>query len=163
MTRVFSFKMGRDGSSRVYPESGVDDGRSTRRRTTASNEDASREFAQINRYHVSLLPYFLEKLKNIQDGDAQPARQDADHLRIADGRLERAQPQALPAVPRSATPTACSKGNMHLKAPDGTPMANAMLTRAARPRPRTTCESFGDSTGTLESERGADDASVVDG
>ena len=27
------------------------------------------EFAKINRYHVSMLPYFLEKLKNTPDGD----------------------------------------------------------------------------------------------
>ena len=27
------------------------------------------EFAKLNRYHVSLLPYFLEKLKNTPDGD----------------------------------------------------------------------------------------------
>ena len=43
--------------------------RSTPRRITTSARIASREFAKINRYHVSMMPYFLEKLKNTPDGD----------------------------------------------------------------------------------------------
>ena len=69
ITRVFSFKMGRDGSSRVYPESG-----SERPFHPAShhggNERGVKEFQLINKYHVSLLPYFLQKLKDIQEGEA---------------------------------------------------------------------------------------------
>ena len=60
LTRVFSFKMGRDASGRVYPESGT-----TRGFHPASHhgerEDRVLEFAKINTYHVSLIPYFLEK------------------------------------------------------------------------------------------------------
>src|SRR5262249_2545959 len=68
LTRVFSFKMGRDASSRVYPESGVTKGfhPSSHHGNKPSNIV---EFSQINRYHVGLLPYFLEKLQSIQDGD----------------------------------------------------------------------------------------------
>jgi hypothetical protein len=59
VTRVFSFKMGRDASSRVYPESGVTKGfhPSSHHGNKPSNIT---EFGQINRYHVSLLPYFLK-------------------------------------------------------------------------------------------------------
>ena len=98
-TRVFSFKMGRDGSARVYPESGV---RSAFHPASHHGEREERvtDFMKINRYHVSMVPYFMKKLKETPDGDAEPARQHADHLRLADGQLERAQPQALPAVPR---------------------------------------------------------------
>ncbi|HUE84654.1 MAG TPA: DUF1552 domain-containing protein, partial [Vicinamibacterales bacterium] len=69
VTRVFSFKMGRDASGRVYPESGVAKG------FHSSSHHGGKpagvlEFAQINRYHVSLLPYFLAKLQSSQDGDA---------------------------------------------------------------------------------------------
>ena len=96
ITRVFSFKMGRDASSRVYPESGVSKG--FHPASHHGNKPASvTEFAQINRYHVGLLPYFLEKLQAIQDGGAIAARQEPDHLRLADGRRQRPQPQALPA------------------------------------------------------------------
>ena len=68
VTRVFSFKMGRDASSRVYPESGVSKG--FHPSSHHGNRPAAvTEFAQINRYHVSLLPYFLDKLAAIQDGE----------------------------------------------------------------------------------------------
>ena len=73
---------------------------STPRRTTATARIASLEFAKINKYHVSMLPYFLEKLKNTPDGDSNLLDNTLVHLRLADGQLERAQPQALPAVPR---------------------------------------------------------------
>ena len=69
LTRVFSFKMGRDASGRTYPESGT-----TRGFHPASHhgerEDRVLEFAKINTYHVSLIPYFLNKLKSIPDGEA---------------------------------------------------------------------------------------------
>src|SRR5262249_38143103 len=69
ITRVFSFKFARDSSSRTYPESG----------TTAGFHNASHhgekeegilDYAKINKYHVSLIPYFLQKLKDTPDGDA---------------------------------------------------------------------------------------------
>ena len=68
-TRVFSFKLGRDASSRSYPESGT---------KTAfhpashhgEREDRIVDFAKINNYHVSMVPYFLEKLRNTPDGDS---------------------------------------------------------------------------------------------
>ena len=66
VTRVVSFKMGRDSSGRVYPNSGTD-----RPFHSAShhggNEKAVLEFQKINRYHVSLLPY-LDKLEATTDG-----------------------------------------------------------------------------------------------
>ena len=68
VTRVFSFKMGRDASSRVYPESGVAKG--FHPSSHHGNRPAAvTEFAQINRYHVSLLPYFMDKLAAIQEGE----------------------------------------------------------------------------------------------
>ena len=66
VTRVFSLKMGRDSSARVFAESGSD-----RPFHPASHhggrEEAILDFAKINRYHVSMLPYFLEKLQSIQE------------------------------------------------------------------------------------------------
>ena len=76
---------------------------STARSTPTSHhgerENTILEFARINHYHVSMVPYFLEKLKNTRRRRRHPARQLAGHLRLADGRLARPQPQALPAVP----------------------------------------------------------------
>ena len=69
MTRVISFKTGRDASSRVVPGERHRARASTRRRTTAGPRRRVMEFNMINRYHVSMLPYFLDKMKNAMDGD----------------------------------------------------------------------------------------------
>ena len=65
---MFSFKLSRDVSGRVFPESGVMEGfhNASHHR---GREKTVMDFAKINRYHVSLIPYFLEKLKSIQEGD----------------------------------------------------------------------------------------------
>src|SRR5215471_5275856 len=68
ITRVFSFKLGRDGSARVYPESGAPLPFHPASHH-GDNEPRVLQFGQINKYHVSLVPYFLEKLKSIQEGD----------------------------------------------------------------------------------------------
>ena len=62
ITRVFAFKMGRDGSSRAYPESGVTNGFHPASHHQ-DREDRIREFEKINRYHIAQLPYFLDKLR----------------------------------------------------------------------------------------------------
>ena len=51
ITRVFSFKLGRDGSNRVYPESGST-GAFHIVSHHAENPERVREFAKINAYHV---------------------------------------------------------------------------------------------------------------
>ncbi len=62
LTRVFSFKMSRDVSGRVFPESGVWKV-STTRLTTANQEKTVVELSKINRYHVGLVPYFLDEAR----------------------------------------------------------------------------------------------------
>jgi hypothetical protein len=52
-TRVFAFKLGRDASNRVYPESGFK-GAFHSSSHHQEKEDRILDFAKINRYHVSL-------------------------------------------------------------------------------------------------------------
>lgn len=125
LTRVFSFKMGRDGSSRTYPESGSD-----KPFHPASHhgggEKGVKDFFLINKYHVGMLPYFLDKLKNISEGDGNLL----DKTMIlygspmADGNLHNHRRCPLIVLGHANGKLA---GNVHVKAPDGTPMANAML------------------------------------
>ena len=145
-TRVFSFKMGRDSSARVFPESGTD-----KPFHPASHhggrEEAILDFHLINKYHVSMLPYFLEKLSAIQEGDSHLL----DKTMIiygspmADGNLHNHRRAPLIALGGA---NGAMEGNMHLKAPDGTPMANAMLS-FMHALGHTDMDSFGDSTGDL--------------
>ena len=149
VTRVFSFKMGRDASSRVYPESGI-----TKGFHPASHHGNKHgnvlEFAQINRYHVSLLPYFLEKLQSIQDGDASLLDRSAIVYGspMADGNIHNHKrcPLIVLGGANGRLP-----GNVHVKASAGTPMANAMLDVMHRIG-LNDIDQFGDSTGTLPLE-----------
>ena len=146
VTRVFSFKMGRDASSRVYPESGVAKGFHPASHHGNKHGNIT-EFAQINRYHASLLPYFLEKLQSIQDAEASLL----DRTLIVYG-----SPMGDPNIhnhkrcPLIVLGGANGRlpGNVHLKAQPGTPMANVMLT-IMHAIGLTDIERFGDSTGTF--------------
>jgi hypothetical protein len=142
MTRVFSLKMSRDVSGRVFPESGVDNGFHPQSHTTG--EQGVTDFYRINKYHVSLLPYLLEKLESATEGD----RTLLDKTLIAygspmgDGNLHNHR-----RVPFITLGGANGKlpGEMHLRAPDGTPLANVMLS-LMHVLGMEDVESFGDST-----------------
>jgi hypothetical protein len=145
-TRVFSFKMGRDSSARVFPESGTD-----RPFHPASHhggrEDAILDFFLLNRYHVGMLPYFLERLESLQEGDGTLL----DKTMIiygspmADGNLHNHRRAPLFVLGGANGRLA---GQQHIKAPNGTPMANAMLS-LMHSLGMDDETSFGDSTGAL--------------
>jgi hypothetical protein len=146
MTRVFSFKLGRDASSRVYPESGVMTGFHPASHH-GNNPARVREFAEINRYHVGLLPYLLEKLHTTMDGDTPLLQKTAIVYGspMADGNTHNHRRCPLLVLGGANGRHA---GNRHVMAPDGTPMANAMLELLHRLGVDDVAQ-FGDSTGTL--------------
>ena len=144
MTRVFSFKMGRDASGRVYPSSGIDKGFHPASHH-GDKEKNIEEFFQINQYHVGMLPYFFEKLQSIQEEGASLL----DKTMVIYG-----SPMGDPNVhnhkrcPLFVVGGAAGKldGGVHLRAEPGTPMANVMLTLMQK-LGFEDMVSFGDSTG----------------
>ena len=105
ITRVFAFKLGRDASNRVYPESGFK-GAFHSASHHGEREERILDFAKINtlpRQHGAVLPREAEEHAGRR---RQPARQHAGDLRLADGRLEPAQPQARARCSSPATPAA---------------------------------------------------------
>ncbi len=125
VTRVFSFKMGRDASSRVYPESGVSKG--FHPSSHHGNKPAAvTEFAQINRYHASLLPYFMEKLQSIQEGGQSLLDKSliVYGSPMGDGNVH--NHKRCPLVLLGGAHGRL-KGNVHHRAEAGTPMANVLL------------------------------------
>jgi Protein of unknown function (DUF1552) len=146
VTRVFSFKMGRDASSRVYPESGVSKG--FHPSSHHGNKPASvTEFAQINRYHVSLLPYFMAKLQAIEEGGQSLLDKSliVYGSPMGDGNVHNHKrcPLVLLGGAHGRLP-----GNVHHRADAGTPMANVLLS-ALHMAGLDDMTQFGDSTGTF--------------
>jgi hypothetical protein len=143
LTRVFSFKMSRDVSGRVFPESGVLEGfhNASHHR---GQEKTVVELSKINRYHVSLIPYFLEKLKSRQEGEANLLEKTIVLYGspIGDPNIHNHKrcPLFLAGHGGGRIP-----GGLHLKAADGTPMANVMLT-LLHDLELDDLQSFGDST-----------------
>jgi Protein of unknown function (DUF1552) len=125
ITRVFSFKLGRDASNRVFADSGV----KTAFHSASHHQDRDdriRDFQKINTYHISMIPYFLNKLKDTPDGE----RNLLDNTLVLYGSpMGNSNVHNHKRCPLFLAGHAGGglKGNLHIKAADGTPMANAML------------------------------------
>ena len=156
-TRVFSFKMGRDASSRVYPESGVSTGFHPASHHQ-DREDRILEFEKINRYHIGLLPYFIKKLKETPDGDRSLLENTLVLYGSPMGNSNIHNHKKCPLILLGHAGGAI-RGGLHIKAADATPMANPMLS-VMHTLGLTDVASFGDSTGTLDLNA-APDATVA--
>jgi len=68
ITRVSTLLYARDLTARVYPESGTN---ISFHGGSHHAEDPKRiaEYAKLNRYHVAMLAYFIDKLRSTPDGD----------------------------------------------------------------------------------------------
>ena len=124
VTRVFSFKMGRDGSGRAYPESGVKTGFHPASHHQEKPERIQ-DFAKINKYHIGMLPYFFDKLKKTMEGDKNLFESTVVLYGSPMGDSNVHNHKRCPLF--FAGHGAGLKGGLHIKTPDGTPMANALL------------------------------------
>ena len=104
------------------------------------------QFAVINRYHVKMLAFFLERLQATPDGDGNLL----DHSMIlygsslSDGNEHNFDP--LPVVLAGGASGAL-KGNRHLRHAAKTPMSNLLLAMLHKMGARV--DSIGDSTAAL--------------
>jgi hypothetical protein len=147
ITRVFAFKLGRDASNRVFPESGFKGAFHSASHHQEKDEKIL-DFAKINKYHVGMIPYFLEKLKNTPDGDGTLLD---NSLIVYGSPMGDSNVHNHKRVPLFIAGHAggALRGNLHVRAAEGTPMANAMLT-VAHKLGLDEITSFGDSTGELD-------------
>jgi len=145
VTRVSTFKLSRDTSNRTFPESGC----STPFHSASHHQekpDTIEEKAKINRYHVGMFAYFLEKLKNTPDGDGNLL----DHSLIlygspmGDGHVHGHKRVPMVLAGRAGGRV---KGNLHVRAKDDTPQANLLLTIVQTLG--VTTDKVGDSTATF--------------
>ena len=146
ITRVISMMYARDTSGAVYPQSGVRDGFhvASHHSNVRANMD---KYALINRYHVQLLAYFLEKLRATPDGDGSLL----DHSLILYGSSmsngNQHDHDPLPVVLAGGA-AGQLKGGRHMKYAPHTPMSNLLL--AILDKFGVQAERQGDSTGKLD-------------
>ena len=147
ITRVFAFKLGRDASNRVYTESGFK-GAFHSASHHGEREDRILDFQKINTYHVGLVPYLLGKLKNTPDGDGTLL----DNTLViygspmGDSNLHNHKRVPLFLAGRAGGQL---KGGLHLRAADGTPLANVMLS-VMQKLGLESVQQFGDSTAAFD-------------
>ncbi len=145
MTRVISFKIGRDASNRTLPESGSDKGFHPSSHH-GDNVEAIQEFNTICKYRMSHMARFLQQLENTADGDANLLEQTMIIWGSPMGDANVHNHRRCPLIVLGGA-NGAHRGGAHVKAADGTPMANAMLTLLNRLGHG--LESFGDSSGEL--------------
>lgn len=145
VTRVSAFKMSRDVNNRIFPNSGV-----TNPFHTLSHHievpSIIAEFAKLNRYHVGVVAYFLNRLKDTPDGDGNLL----DHSMVLYGSpmgdSNTHDHRRLPIL-LAGHASGALHGNLHHVCPEGTPHGNTLLTMLQKLGVE--AERFGDSTSSL--------------
>jgi hypothetical protein len=144
VTRVSTFKMSRDVCMRVFAESGV----TTPFHSCSHHGETPAhiaEFAKINKYHVSLLSYYFEKLKNTPDGDGSLLDHSLTLYGSPMGDSNVHNHKRLPLFLMGHGGGV--RGNNHVKVPEETPMANVLLTMMNKLGMN--MDHLGDSTGVI--------------
>ena len=128
VTRVCTFMLGREISQRTYGMIGIPEPHHGLSHHAGDQAKIDR-LVKIDTYHVSLLAYYLEKLRSVSDGDGSLL----DHCVIfyggciSNGNKHSHSP--LPAVLAGGGAGRIRSGR-HLQYPIGTPLANLLLTLA---------------------------------
>ena len=146
ITRIMTLMYARDTSGATYPNSGNRD--AFHGASHHSNARAKMDsFALINRYHVQMLAYFIDKLQSTPDGDGNLL----DHSVVLYGSSmsngNQHDHDPLPVVVVGGL-SGQLKGGRHIVAPSHTPMSNLLLTLLEKFGVKQT--SFGDSTANLD-------------
>ena len=143
LTRVITFMYGREQSARTYPQLGVPD---PHHQIThhANDPEKLEKCTKIQVHHVTLFANYLDKLRNISDGEGSLL--DSMVILFGSGlsNSDRHTHGPLPTVVVGGRSSAI-KGGRHLVYPEGTPLTNlhvTLLDKVGVPIDR-----FGDSNG----------------
>jgi hypothetical protein len=125
LTRVFTFMMNREASQLVFPSIGINE---PWHHISHHGNDPEKlaSLVKINTWQISLFGKFLDRLKNTPDGDGSLL--DHSVLLWGSGMSDSNSHSALD-VPLLLAGKGMGKvkGDRHIAAPRGTPLANAML------------------------------------
>src|SRR5215471_2355803 len=146
VTRVITFQLARETSTRTYPEINVPD---PHHPLTHHNNDPKKmaKVAKINAFHVSLFAYYLEKLKSTPDGEGTLLDHSLVLYGSGMGNPNIHDHVNLPILVAGGA-AGRVKGGRHLKYAEPTPLANLHLTLLERVGVR--MDAFADSKGKVD-------------
>jgi len=145
-TRILSFMYTNAGSNRSYPQVGVNAGHHNLSHH-GNDREKQEKIAKINRYHVQLLSYLIDKLATTKEGEGTLLDNCMVMYGSGIGDGNRHNHDNLPIVLLGRGGGTIEPGR-HLEYPRNTPLTNlyrSMLERVGAP-----VDEFSDSTGTLE-------------
>jgi hypothetical protein len=146
ITRISTFMLARDLSQRTFPQIGVPEPHHATSHH-GNNPATIAKLAKINNYHVSLLAYFIDKLKSTPDGDGTLL----DHSMILYGSTM-SNPNEHNHFPLPLLLLGGGSGKLqggrHVKFPERTSISNMLL--AILDKSGIHMDKLGDSTGMLE-------------
>jgi hypothetical protein len=151
VTRVFTFMMMRDVSSRSFPHIGVSDPHhALSHEANGRGNDPTKpvKFATVNTHHVSLFAKFVEKLRTTADGGGTLLDHSLVLYGSGMGDANEHTHHPLPTVVLGGAAGRMRKPNTHVAYPNLTPLANLLLTLAQRTGVQ--ADRFGESTGTFD-------------
>ena len=146
ITRVITFQLARETSTRTYPEAGVPEPHHPLTHH-GNNPEKIAKVAKINAFHVSLFAGFLEKLKSTPDGSGSLLDHTLYLYGSGMGNPNVHDHTNLPILVAGGA-AGSMQGGRHVKYDEPTPLANLHLTLLEKVGIH--LESFGDSQGTID-------------
>jgi hypothetical protein len=145
VTRVITFQLARETSTRTYPQIGVPDPHHPL--SHHSNDPVKvAKLAKINQYHVSLFAYYLDKLKSTPDGEGSLLDHSLVMLGSGMGNPDVHDHIDLP-IAVAGGAAGRMKGARHIKYENPMPLANVHLSLLDRAGVH--LDSFADSNGKI--------------
>ncbi|MCC9643245.1 DUF1552 domain-containing protein [Rhodopirellula sp. JC740] len=146
ITRVVSFQLAREASTRTYPEIGVPDPHHPVTHH-GNNPDKLEKVAKINQFHVSLFADFLQRMDEIPEADGTLLDHSLYMYGSGMGDPDKHDHSNLPILVAGGG-AENMRGNRHLRFDDPEPLSNLHLTLLNKVG--VPLESFADSTGTID-------------
>ncbi len=146
LTRIITFQLAREGSTRRYPEVGVSEPHHPLTHH-GNNPEMVAKVAKINEHHVSLFAYLVERLKSTPDGEGSLLDHCMYMYGSGMGDPNKHDHVNLPIMVAGGG-AGRLKGGRHIRYGSGTPLANLHLTLLEKVGVR--MDSFADSRGRVE-------------
>ena len=146
ITRVVSFQLAREASTRTYPEIGVPEPHHPVTHH-GNNPEKLAKVAKINRFHVSLWADFLRRMDEIPEGDGTLLDHSLYLYGSGMGNPDTHDHSNLPVLVAGGG-AGQMQGDRHIRFAEPTPLSNLHLTLLNKVG--VPLETFADSTGTID-------------